>query len=269
MKEITENITRQDVYSVVIPIVICVISWLLPLLKNADGKFTKKWMCSANKSDWDKYARYFLVVVSLGIAIYFFGAVALACINQLLIILLEIEIPLENLKTVLSIILIISYLIIMIRLKFDSEKIKIARNIKAKKIITYFMYYAPFACSIWMYGFSMLLSSKVLNGLMLLLLFACEVLAFVFLDSTKKFEYTNVVLYFSSGKEETYSTKYVRQKGNWIIAKDLEALCEVRYRREDLVQVKYFNNTETNNKDSNSGLKKPRKASGRNTRIGN
>ena len=269
MKEITENITRQDVYSVVIPIVICVISWLLPLIKNTDGKFTKKWMCSFSKSDWEKYARYYLGVVSLGALFIFLCAVMLACINQLLISFLEVEIPLEILKIVLSIILIIGYLTIMIQIKYDSEKIKIVKDIKAKKIIAYFMYYVPFVCSIWVYGFSMHFSSKILNGLMFLLLFACEILSFGLLDSTKKLEYTYVILYLSNGKEEIYSTKCVKQKGNWIIAKDLEALCEVRYRREDLVQVKYFNNTETNNEDSNSGLKKPRKKAGPSPRTGN
>lgn len=241
MKELLRNITRQDVYNVIVPIAICIIGWLLPLLKSGDGKFAKKWMCDSKKSDCDKYGKYFFVIILMGIPLSLVGILFLMCIAKIAITLFGIVLSINILGKLLSLINGILIVVVMLNLKLDPKQFVVIRLKRFQKAIGYFMCYIPFIYSIWIWGISIQVDSALFNGVMILLLFLFEIMPFIFFDNTKKFEYAYVSLYFANGSEGIYLTDCVKQKGNWIIAKDLTDSCEIRYRREDLVKVKYFN----------------------------
>ncbi|MEZ3487326.1 MAG: hypothetical protein K1W22_12260 [Lachnospiraceae bacterium] len=124
-------------------------------------------------------------------------------------------------------------------INWDNKKYRVKIKRYSEKV-NKAMWYLPYLCSM-LIGFSVICKIRWIAITGAFLVFTCEILSFFLFDNVKRYEYSYVVLYFDNGSEMIYRTEDVKQKGNWIIAIDIQKSYEMRYRKKDLVKVKYFN----------------------------
>lgn len=240
MNSILENITRQDIYNIAVPVCICVLGGLLPLVKNNELRFARKWIQKKEKSDRDTYKYFLLVVIMAGMLFRVVGALLVYMVS-LLLEQLSIKISIENMKIILSVICGACICVQSFNFRVDLEKIELRIMERCKKPILLFLYYAPFVCSVWIWCFSPHISNPIPNAIVCAMIFACEIIPFLVLNGENAYKYSCMKMYFNDGSEVAYLTECVKQQGNWIVAEDLLRSIEVRYRRDDLVKVEYFN----------------------------
>lgn len=241
MNEFIEQITREDVYHVVTPLIVCILSGVMPLITFITNKFAKNWRCEPKKSESDAYGNHFLWVIIIGIPFMLFVAILFGIANALLGMMFGVGIPIETGQKMLPILCIIMYLCMLIKKVQLHEEYCLVRGGKMKKIFEIVLKYFPFLIGMWIWGFSIFIESSFIDGLVILGIILCEGLACSTMDTKKKYPYVSTRLVFADGSEAKYAIECVRQKGNWIIAEDTQNSCETRYRKEDLVKVIYFN----------------------------
>lgn len=250
MQEIIKNITRQDIYNIVTPIAVCVLGWIFSFGKNLKDKSKEKWMCSS-KSNTYAYQIFIFKCILIGIPFAGLGLTVIGIIVTFASeLLLHTEVPEEYVFKILALWMGVIGISLIKKYKYFCKKIKLRKNIKHKKLTTNFLYYTPCIISIcaWILG-SYGSNIRIINVALAILMIFCEGIAYFSIDDTEKFYYTYAILYFSDGSKRKFRTDCLKQKGSWIIAHNLENTYEIRYRRENLVKVKYFNTKE----DSTAG----------------
>lgn len=240
MNNILECITRQDIYNIAVPVCICIAGWLLPLLRNNEPSFARKWMRKKERSDRDSYGYFFFIVIMFGLLFQVVGILTIFAVSYLMG-QLSIKMSHESMKIILSAICGVCICAQMFSFHIDFEKIELRILKKIKKQILLFLYYAPFVSGTWLWCFSPHIANPIPNVAMCIVIFACEIISFFVLDGNNTHKYLCMKLYFNDGSEVAYPTGCVKQCGNWIVAEELSTSREVRYRREDLVKVEYFN----------------------------
>ncbi|MEI1255986.1 hypothetical protein V8Q34_14680 [Blautia sp. JLR.GB0024] len=240
MNDILGSITRQDIYNIAVPVLICVIGWLLPLIRNNEPRFVKRWMCKKEKSNRERYGYFFFGVIVIGMIFHVIGILIVFSVN-LILGQFSILIPTEYVKVILSVICGICILVFMLSVQMDTKKIEFQMLNKFAKPVVIFLYYTPFVCSIWLWCLASHISSPVLNIIIYVVIITCEIMQFIVFDDNKTYKYLWMKMHFNDGSEKVFQVECVKQRGNWIVAEDLIHSSEVRYRREDLVKVEYFN----------------------------
>lgn len=240
MNDVLGSITRQDIYNIAVPVFICVIGWILPLVRNNEPRFVKRWMLKKEKSNRERYGYFFFGVIVLGMIFQVIGILLVFSVN-LLLGQLSIEIPSEYVKVILSVICGICILVFMFSIQMDTKKIEFQMLKKIAKPVVMFLYYTPFVCSIWVWCLSSHISNPVPNIIICVVIFTCEIMQFIVFDGNKTYKYRWMKMYFNDGSEKVFQVECVKQRGNWIVVEDLMNSSEARYRREDLVKVEYFN----------------------------
>ena len=238
---------KQDIYYIVVPIAITVLGWLLPLLKSNESRFIGKWRRKSENAS-ELYGKYLLKLMLFGVIVFLCSALFLFALNWEIESVFGKGLTIENLQIVISLFSAVCNIVVMLLIKINLAQFKLLRMKNHKKWIAYFMYYSPWICSIWIWGVSMLVDTKIVNFIIMLIILACEIVSFVLLDSNRYDEYSDIELFFKDHSNLKCPVEYIDQKGGWIIIRDLDNMCESRYKEEELVSVKYSN--EINNREN-------------------
>jgi hypothetical protein len=244
-------INRQDIYYIVVPIIITVLTWLLSLFKTNENKFTRKWRCSKNKSSCEVYEKYLLTILPLGIFFLLISTIFMSFLNLIFIYTFEEGLSNNYLTSVVAFTSALCNVIYILfkKIKWAHFTITIACLKKYKKMIIYFLYFCPILCNIWICGFSLLFEHNEVDFILMFVLITCELLSIVLLDTKRYDQYSCVKLSFKNDSTIDTHVKYVNQQGNWIIIQEPDNMSESRYREDNLVSVTYSNDNDINNPD--------------------
>lgn len=228
---------------IVISIIAMSITAIISILNWISSALSNKWMRKREKSDYDKYSEFLFKIVFVGFYVLFIWLFLVLGLQWCMGSLFDIEMSTEVLLYSFSI-----FCCIFIFIKRKSYMyildISIANKKMDKAIWRKFMYWVPYFCSIGIWGFLYIFKCKWINFLTMMLIIICEIMASVLYDNTRKFKYKYSVLWFKDDHIENCMTENVKQKGDWIIITDDSGKYETKYRKEDLIRVKYSNEKE-------------------------
>lgn len=228
----------EYINNIVMPVVVAILGWILSFLS---GEYTykkyRKWMCR-RESDSGRYVRELLSILFIGVGLEIVGVVLTEHFSNEIIRQFDFVMP-KIMKHILASSLSTVYLVVIMIILFKSKQRRLIRGNKFKKIIKFIMNYVPSISVLLICDVAMYWNNPIFNNVLIVAVLLCEISAYVFLDNKCKAEYTYALLCFTDGSQLECLTDNVRQSGNWIIIKNGE--CEIRYRQEELKNVKFFN----------------------------
>ncbi len=237
MQEWLKVITREDIYSIIIPIVTAVLGWGLSQITILIER-EKQWKQLREKSSCDRYCLYFVVTVLFGLlwfALYLFMIGPSAS-------LLAIPISEKYIKISYSIFMAAPYTYFLFGIKHSENLVVFKRTYKHVEVITWIVQKVPFICSGIIWSSLMWNNTESICRICGTILIILEVFCLITLKNVGEFECKYATFYFYEEKViDSIEIQSISQKGNWIIAKDTENGMEHRFRIKDIKRVEYRN----------------------------
>lgn len=235
MEQISKLIIRDDVYNILVPIMIAMIAGIFQVV-NERAKKEKQWKVLREKSAVERYNKYFLFMILSGILFVFLYIVSIYLIEKIIGVSLgEIFIKVSYpIYTTLVYIYIGSVLV--------KNDIVFRKKYKYKKQFTFILSKVPIFFSWLIWTFILYETIVYITKISIVFITLYEVFYMIVLDNKNNYRYRYATFYFYNDRMiENIYIHNIFQKGNWIVAKEVGEIKEYRFRIKDVERIEYTN----------------------------
>lgn len=235
MNDFMKLITSEDVYYIVVPIVVAILgvvgNYLMSFFVHE-----KQWKLLRERASADRYFTHFLKSFFVGIVSYIIAIMIILFI----VFVFGFEMS-ENAIKIIGIVCCIVFHVLLIVIKNVDDGIIVFKKIyKKEELLRNVMFKIPYLYSLlfWLSilcGFSMI----VMRIFVVVQIFY-EVFVCIILEGNAKFIYKHADFYLCNGEKiADISVENIKCERSWIIATNIKLNIQYRFRVRDLARVEY------------------------------
>lgn len=232
---------REDIYYIVIPIIIALLGWFHSFAKETQKVFICKWRNIFKEDSCKWYSKYSIKIILYGSILRLLVYAFLTNVDILLVSCLDVKIDTKLLIKGDTVLCLILLAVLVFVCKFEPEKFKFKKKRKHEKCIIYYLHYMPLVFCLWLWGISSLFENKIISFIVVVSQILCGMIALIMLDDKKEYKYEWSSMHFKNGCKITVPTGCINQIGSWLIISDTSNSREVRCKQEELQHVTFFN----------------------------